>query len=92
MRPRGWRSWPASGLFYGTVALLAVTVLPQLIVNSIQLKVEIPFGGRVLIVYGVVAMIPYYLGFAAFLLLAARARTRAPGAASAGAARTAAGP
>jgi 4-amino-4-deoxy-L-arabinose transferase-like glycosyltransferase len=75
---RGWRSWPASSLFYGTVALFALTVLPQLIVNSIQLKVEIPLGGRVLVLYGVVAMIPYYLGFVAFLFLAARARTRAP--------------
>ncbi len=77
-RGRGWRSWPASGLFYGTVALFALTVLPQLIVNSIQLKVELPWGGRVLVLYGVVAMIPYYLGFVAFLFLAARSRTRAP--------------
>ena len=77
-RGRGWRSWPDSGLFYGTVALFALTVLPQLIVNSIQLKVEIPWGERVLVLYGVVAMIPYYLGFVAFLFLAARTRTRAP--------------
>ncbi len=52
--------------------------LPQLIVNSVQLKVEIPWGGQLLVLYGVVAMIPYYLGFVAFLFLAARARTRAP--------------
>jgi 4-amino-4-deoxy-L-arabinose transferase-like glycosyltransferase len=70
-RGRGWRSWPQSGLFYGTVVLFALTVLPQLIVNSIQLKVEIPWGGRIFVAYGVVAMIPYYLGFAAFVFLAA---------------------
>ena len=78
-RGGGWRCWPVSGLFYGTVALFALTVLPQLIVNSIQLKVEIPWRGQVLVLYGVVAMIPYYLGFVAFLFLAARTRTRASG-------------
>jgi 4-amino-4-deoxy-L-arabinose transferase-like glycosyltransferase len=77
-RGRGWRSWPDHGLFYGTLALFALTVIPQLIVNSIQLKVEIPWGERVFVMYGVVAMIPYYLGFAAFVLLAARTRGKAP--------------
>ena len=47
-------------------------------VNSIQLKVEIPWGERIFVMYGVVAMIPYYLGFAAFVLLAARTRGKAP--------------
>jgi 4-amino-4-deoxy-L-arabinose transferase-like glycosyltransferase len=77
-RGRGWRSWPDDGLFYGTVALFALTVIPQLLVISIQLKVEIPWGQRVFVMFGAVAMIPYYLGFVAFLFLAARTRTRAP--------------
>jgi 4-amino-4-deoxy-L-arabinose transferase-like glycosyltransferase len=77
-RGRGWRSWPHDPLFYGTVALFAVSTVPQLIVNSVQLKVEVPWGDRTIAMYGAVAMIPYYLGFAAFVVLAARARSRAP--------------
>jgi 4-amino-4-deoxy-L-arabinose transferase-like glycosyltransferase len=77
-RGRGWRSWPHSGLFYGTLALFALTTIPQLIVNSIQLKVEIPWGGQIYLMYGALAMIPYYVGFALFVLLAARAKSRAP--------------
>jgi 4-amino-4-deoxy-L-arabinose transferase-like glycosyltransferase len=77
-RGRGWRSWPHHGLFYGTLALFAVTVIPQLVVNSIQLRAELPWGGRIFEVYGAVPMIPYFLGFALFLLLAARVRTKAP--------------
>jgi 4-amino-4-deoxy-L-arabinose transferase-like glycosyltransferase len=77
-RGSGWRSWPHHGLFYGTAALFAATTLPQLIVNSVQLRVEVPWGGRVFLLYGVVPMIPYFLGFAAFVVLAARTRRRAP--------------
>jgi 4-amino-4-deoxy-L-arabinose transferase-like glycosyltransferase len=77
-RGRGWWSWPHDGLFYGTLALFAVTVIPQLVVNSIELKAEIPWGGRVFMVYGAVPMIPYFVGFALCVFLAARARTRAP--------------
>jgi 4-amino-4-deoxy-L-arabinose transferase-like glycosyltransferase len=75
---RGWWSWPDHGLFYGAVALFAIVTIPQLVVNSIQLKVEIPWGERTLKMYGAVAMIPYYVGFLAFVLLAARTRQKAP--------------
>jgi 4-amino-4-deoxy-L-arabinose transferase-like glycosyltransferase len=75
---RGWRSWPDHGLFYGTLALFAVTTIPQLIVNSVQLKVEIPWGQQTIVMYGAIAMIPYYLGFALFVWLAARLRYKAP--------------
>jgi 4-amino-4-deoxy-L-arabinose transferase-like glycosyltransferase len=75
---RGWWSWPDHGLFYGGLALFALVTIPQLIINSIQLRVEIPWGNGVLKMYGAVAMIPYYLGFVAFVLLAARTRYRAP--------------
>jgi len=77
-RGRGWRSWPDHPLFYGTLALFALTTIPQLIVNSIQLRAEIPWGERTFVVFGVVPMIPYILGFALYVLLAARVRTRAP--------------
>jgi 4-amino-4-deoxy-L-arabinose transferase-like glycosyltransferase len=75
---RGWWSWPDHGLFYGGLALFALVTIPQLIINSYQLHVEIPWGGGMLKMYGAVAMIPYYLGFVAFVLLAARTRYKAP--------------
>ena len=77
-RGRGWRSWPHHGLFYGTLALFAVTTIPQLVVDSVQLKVVIPWGGREIKMYGAIAMIPYYVGFALFVFLAARTRYKAP--------------
>jgi 4-amino-4-deoxy-L-arabinose transferase-like glycosyltransferase len=77
---RGRRLWsfPDHGLFYGTVALLVATVVPQLVVDSIQLRVVIPWGQRELTMYGVVAMIPYYLGLVLVLFLVARTRYKAP--------------
>lgn len=75
---RRWWSWPDHGLFYGTLALFAISTIPQLIVYSVQLRVEIPWGDRPLRMYGAVAMIPYYLGFALFVFLAARTRYKAP--------------
>jgi 4-amino-4-deoxy-L-arabinose transferase-like glycosyltransferase len=77
-RGRGWWSWPDHPLFYGTLALFAVAAIPQLVVDSVALKVEIPWGGRTVVMYGAVAMIPYYLGFVVFVLLAARTRYQAP--------------
>ncbi len=77
-RGQGRLSWPHHPLFYGTAAALAVTVLPQLVVNSLQLRVVIPWGGRDFKMYGVIAMIPYYLGFALVTWLVARTRTKAP--------------
>jgi 4-amino-4-deoxy-L-arabinose transferase-like glycosyltransferase len=77
-RGRGWRSWPHHGLFYGTLALFAVATIPQLIVDSVQLKVVVPWGGRDIKMYGAIAMIPYYVGVALFVFLAARTRYKAP--------------
>ena len=74
----GFWSWPHHPLFYGTLALMALVVIPQLVIDSVQLKVVIPWGGRDVKMYGAVAMIPYYLGFALFVLLAARTRYKAP--------------
>ena len=74
----GFWSWPHHPLFYGTLALMVLVVIPQLVIDSTQLKVVIPWGGRDIKMYGAVAMIPYYLGFALFVLLAARTRCKAP--------------
>jgi 4-amino-4-deoxy-L-arabinose transferase-like glycosyltransferase len=60
------------------VAVFALVVLPQLVIDSLQLRVHVPWGGRRVVMYGVVAMIPYWLGFLAFLFFAARFRYKAP--------------
>ncbi len=78
-RHRGRFSWPHHPLFYTTIALFALLCLPQLLIDSIQLKVRVPFNGRQILMYGIVAMIPYWVGFLAFIALAARyVRYRAP--------------
>ncbi len=77
-RGQGWKSWPHHPIFYTTLVVFVVLTVPQLIINSIQLKVKIPWGGREQLMFGAVFMIPYYLGFLAFIWLAARARYRAP--------------
>jgi 4-amino-4-deoxy-L-arabinose transferase-like glycosyltransferase len=77
-RGRGWWSWPDHGLFYGGVALFALVTIPQLVIDSIQLKIEMPWHDGTVKMYGAVAMIPYYLGFLAFVFLAARTRYKAP--------------
>jgi 4-amino-4-deoxy-L-arabinose transferase-like glycosyltransferase len=76
---RKWRglSWPHHPIYYTTVGLLALTVLPQLVVNSIQLTWILPFKRRI-IVPGLVAMLPYFVGFFAFLWYTARTRYKAP--------------
>ncbi|MES1172192.1 MAG: glycosyltransferase family 39 protein, partial [Bacteroidota bacterium] len=53
-------SWPHHWLFYLALGLFALVTIPQLIVDSIQLKVEMPWGEGVLRMYGAVVMIPYY--------------------------------
>ena len=53
------RSWPHHALFYGTLALTLLVTVPQLVIDSIQLKVVVPWGGREVRMYGAVAMIPY---------------------------------
>ena len=78
-RGRGrWGTWPHHWLFYLAIGLFALVTLPQLLIDSVQLKIEIPWRDGTLRMYGAVAMIPYYLGFAAFIFLAARTRYKAP--------------
>ncbi len=76
---RTWRglSWPHHPIYYTTVGLLALTVLPQLVVDSIQLTWILPFKRR-LVIPGVVAMLPYFVGFVVFLWYTARTRYKAP--------------
>ena len=77
-RGKGRLSWPHHGLFYWTVALFALTAIPQLVVDSIQLKIDLPREHGVLRIYGIVVMLPYIAAFGAFLFLAARTRYKAP--------------
>ena len=78
-RGRGrFTTWPHHWLFYFAIGLFAAVTLPQLLIDSVQLKIEIPWGTGVLRMYGAVAMIPYYVGFVAFIVLAAQTRYKAP--------------
>src|ERR1039457_2311052 len=75
---RKWRglSWPHHPVYYTTVGLLVLTVLPQLIVNSIQLTWTVPLKNKIT-VPGLVAMLPYFAGLFAFLWYTARTRYKA---------------
>jgi 4-amino-4-deoxy-L-arabinose transferase-like glycosyltransferase len=76
---RRWRgfSWPHHPIYYLTVGLLVLTVLPQLIANTFQLSWTLPLRNRFTLP-GVVVMMPYYLGFFAFLWFTSRTRFKAP--------------
>lgn len=77
-RGRGWLSYPHHSAFFTTVGVFLLLVLPQLVIDSVQLRVKVPLGGREVVMYGVVVMIPYILGALLFLWLCMRARYRAP--------------
>jgi 4-amino-4-deoxy-L-arabinose transferase-like glycosyltransferase len=70
-------SWPHHPLYYTMVGLLALTVLPQVVANSIQLVWPLPAKLRITIP-GWVAMLPYIAGLLAFLYFTARTRYKAP--------------
>jgi 4-amino-4-deoxy-L-arabinose transferase-like glycosyltransferase len=78
---RTWRrlSWPHHPLFYGTLAFLAFTALPQFVIYAIQVKwVPPPLRGRGLAIPGIALMLPYFAGFVAFVYWSARTRYKAP--------------
>ena len=77
---RRWRgiSWPHHVSFYLTVGLLALTVLPQIMVDSIQLKPWTIWPKHNLQVSGVLVMLPYLIGFLVFVWFAAKTRFKAP--------------
>lgn len=70
-------SWPHHGLYYTMVVLLVLTVVPQIVTDSIQLVWPMPGRWRITIP-GWVAMLPYTAGFLAFLYFTARTRYKAP--------------
>ncbi len=74
----GGISWPHHVSFYLTVGLLALTVLPQIMVDSIQLKPWTIWPKHNLQVSGVLVMLPYLIGFLVFVWFAAKTRFKAP--------------
>lgn len=77
-RGRGLLGWPHHPLFYATIGFFALVTVPQILVNSLQLRVTVPWQGREQLMYGVVVMWPYAIGFVAFVFFATRARTKSP--------------
>jgi 4-amino-4-deoxy-L-arabinose transferase-like glycosyltransferase len=59
-----------------TAGLFLLATLPQLLVDSVQLRVRVPWLGGPRTMYGVVAMAPYWLGAAGVLLFIARTRRK----------------
>jgi hypothetical protein len=56
-----------------------VLTLPQLIIDSLQLKIRVNWHGREQLMYGIVSMWPYWLGFLRLPLPGgARPATKAP--------------
>ena len=77
-RGRGRLSWPHHPLFYAALALWLLVTVPQLLVDSIDLRVRFPWQGRLVTLYGIAAMWPYWVGVLLVPALVARARRRAP--------------
>jgi 4-amino-4-deoxy-L-arabinose transferase-like glycosyltransferase len=78
---RRWKrlSWPHHPLFYATVGLAALTAVPQLVIDSIQLTWRLfPNRPHSPDLPGVLVMLPYIAGFIAFLYFAAGTRFKAP--------------
>ncbi len=71
-------SWPDHPLLYLAAGLFALVALPQLIVNSIQLRWTFNLGHRLVTLPGVLVMLPYIGGFLAYFALIGRLRTKAP--------------
>jgi 4-amino-4-deoxy-L-arabinose transferase-like glycosyltransferase len=77
-RGRGRFTWPHHGLFYVAIGLFVVLTVPQLVIDSTALRVPFTWGAQTVVVYGVVAMLPYTVGFFLVVALAARTRFKAP--------------
>jgi 4-amino-4-deoxy-L-arabinose transferase-like glycosyltransferase len=75
---RTWKrlEWSNHPLFYAVIALAAISTVPQLVVNSIQVTWAVP--RTKIVIPGIVLMLPYWTGFIAFLYYAARTRFKAP--------------
>ena len=68
------RPWSLSAL--ATTALFALATVPQLLVDSIDLHVSLPWQGRTVTMYGIVAMLPYWLCAVAITIYLLRSRRR----------------
>jgi 4-amino-4-deoxy-L-arabinose transferase-like glycosyltransferase len=77
-RGRGRLSWPHHPLFYAGLILWLLVTVPQLLVDSIDLRVRLPWQGRMVTLYGIAAMWPYWVGVVLVPGLVARSRRRAP--------------
>jgi 4-amino-4-deoxy-L-arabinose transferase-like glycosyltransferase len=73
---RTWRrwSWPHAPAFYGFLALFVLTTAPQLVIDSVQIRLRVAHLGFLL--PGVVAMVPYIACFLGGIWWAAHATTR----------------
>jgi 4-amino-4-deoxy-L-arabinose transferase-like glycosyltransferase len=73
---RRWRriSWPDALPFYGFAALFVATTLPQLVIDSAQIRLRV--NGIPFVMPGLVAMVPYIVCFVVGLGWAMRATTR----------------
>jgi 4-amino-4-deoxy-L-arabinose transferase-like glycosyltransferase len=71
-----WLRWPRHPLFYVALGLFLVATVPQLLVDSIDLRVRVPWGGQARLMYGVVAMLPYWVGVLAVVAALGRMRQR----------------
>ncbi len=76
-RTWGRLSWPHHSLFYITLGLLALTVVPQLVIDSVQLRWTISHKSKT-VLPGILVMLPYIAGLAAFVWFSARMRFKAP--------------
>jgi 4-amino-4-deoxy-L-arabinose transferase-like glycosyltransferase len=70
--------WPHHPLFYLATGLVVVTVLPQLIVDAIQLEWNLKLGSHRVTIPGALLMLPYLVGFVGFFALISRVRFKAP--------------
>jgi 4-amino-4-deoxy-L-arabinose transferase-like glycosyltransferase len=77
-RGRGRLCWPHHPLFYAGLTLWLLVTVPQLLADSIDLRVRMPWQGRTLTLYGIAVMWPYWVGVLLVPSLMARARRRAP--------------
>src|SRR5262249_6698929 len=69
-------SWPHATAFYVFFLLFVLTTLPQLIIISLQLRLAFHLGSMNVHLFGIVAMIPYFIAFFAALWWCARAQTK----------------
>jgi 4-amino-4-deoxy-L-arabinose transferase-like glycosyltransferase len=59
-----------------TTVLFALATVPQLLIDSIDLRVAVPWRGRSILMYGIVAMAPYWLGTLGIGIYLLRCRRR----------------